>query len=510
MIGAGIGGLTVALLLAARGLDVVVCERAAAPGGKMRLLDVGRVAIDAGPTVFTMKWVFDEIFDEAGLTFDDAVGLRRLRTIARHAWNEHERLDLFADVRESADAIGAFAGAGAARGFLDFTRAAADAYGALRDTFLRASLPTMPGLVARMGVSGLRQFMQASPMKTMWSELGRYMPDPRLRQLFGRYATYVGSSPFEAPATLMLIAHVEQQGVWSVDGGMHGLARALAQAVERKGARIRYETHVDRVHVSGRRASGVVLKSGERVDADAVVFNGDVGALTAGMLGADAVSAVSRPTGARSLSAVTWLLRAQTDGFPLVRHAVFFSRDYQAEFKALMSACTLPADPTVYVCAQDRADDDDAPPAGPERLFCLINAPAAEPEAGPKTHHWTAEEIEGCRHMISRRLAACGLTLTPSGDSTEIVTPPHFERLFPGSAGALYGRVTHGAMASFQRPGSRTRIRGLYLAGGSVHPGAGVPMAALSGRLAARSVLQDLTSRVKFHPAAMPGGISTG
>jgi hypothetical protein len=151
----------------------------------------------------------------------------------------------------------------------------------------------------------------------MWRALGDYFRDPRLRQLFGRYATYCGSSPFQAPATLMLVAHVEQEGVWLVEGGMHRLAVALEGLAERRGATFRYGAEAAEILVAGGKVAGVRLASGERLDADAVVLNADVAAVAAGRFGPAAAGAVPKvPRSSRSLSAVTWALHARTEGFP--------------------------------------------------------------------------------------------------------------------------------------------------------------------------------------------------
>jgi 1-hydroxycarotenoid 3,4-desaturase len=530
VVGAGIGGLSAAMLLAARGAAVTVVERAAAPGGKMRTIEIDGQPIDAGPTVFTMRWVFEELFAAAGLTFADRLRLVPAAILARHAWNDRAQLDLHADIAASADAIGRFSGAAEARRFLEFCAAARNTYLALEHTFLTAERPSAPGLVGRMGLAGLRRFSSTNPMASLWSELGRYFHDPRLRQLFGRYATYVGSSPFAAPSTLMLIAHVEQDGVWLVEGGMHRIAVAMADAATRLGAEIRYRCDVSSIAVSGDgRATGVVLADGTRLAADAVVFNGDAAALAQGLAGAAARSAVPvLPPAGRSLSAVTFAMRAEARGFPLARHNVLFSADYRAEFDALVTARRMPADPTVYICAQDRGDEDRgdedrgdedrgahvplaARPDGRERLLCLINAPATGDRHDPTlANPWTTpEEICRCRTIMERRLAACGLTLTADPSAITVTTPSDFSRLFPGTGGALYGMASHGWTASFRRPAARTRLAGLYLAGGSAHPGAGVPMAALSGRIAAESLLKDLASQRRFRPAATPGGMST-
>ena len=510
VIGAGIGGLATALDLAARGFEVVVLERAAAPGGKMREEAVGGARLDAGPTVFTMRWVFEALFDAAGASFADHLTLQPAAVLARHAWDGGGRLDLFADAERSADAIGAFAGAADARGFRAFCERARRVYRALEGPFIRAPRPNPVSLAAAAGPSGVAGLMGASPFTTLWRALGDHFRDPRLRQLFGRYATYCGSSPFLAPATLMLVAHVEQDGVWLVEGGMHRLARAVEALAEQRGAAFRYNAEVAEIRVEGGRAAGVVLASGERLDADAVVVNADAAAVAAGLFGPAARGAVPRADRRdRSLSALTWATLAEAEGFPLSRHTVFFSDDYPAEFDDLFRRGRLPAAPTAYICAQDRgAGDGEAPPAGPERLLCLVNAPPVGDTAPP-----SQAEIERCETATFRLLERCGLTVRRH--DTVTTGPAEFERLFPATGGALYGRASHGWMASFARPGARTTLPGLYLAGGSAHPGAGVPMAALSGRQAASSIAADLlkagtrASTRRSHATATPGGIAT-
>lgn len=503
VIGAGIGGLSAALELASKGIRVAICERAANPGGKMRQVTVGGMPVDAGPTVLTLPDVLGTLFAECGAVLESSVTLRPLDVLARHAWSDSGRLDLFADTQRTADAIGDFAGAAEARGYLAFSRRSKEIFETLDKTFMRAQRPNPLSLVARTPLRDLVRLSRISPFATMWSELSKYFRDPRLRQLFGRYATYCGSSPFAAPATLMLVAHAEQRGVWTVDGGMHRLAEAMAQLAARLGVQIRYGAHVEEIIIRSGRAAGVTLRSGETLDASCVIANADTAALAGGLFGSVASRAVApSPADRRSLSAITFMLAARTHGFPLARHTVFFSRDYAAEFRDILDIQRLPAEPTVYVCAQDRDGQFSGTPQTHERLLCLVNAPAT----GDR-HAFDAAEIEQCRQRMIAQFRRCGLSIETKAQIA--VSPADFNALFPATGGALYGMATHGWRASFRRPGARSRIPGLYLAGGSVHPGPGVPMAAISGRLAAQSAIADLASMRRFRPAAMPGGMST-
>ncbi|WP_041795397.1 1-hydroxycarotenoid 3,4-desaturase CrtD [Pararhodospirillum photometricum] len=490
VIGAGMGGLAAALDLAARGVPVTVVEQASSPGGKLRQQRVGTVEIDAGPTVLTMRWVFESLFADAGSRLDDALTLHSASLLARHAWTQGGRLDLHADPERTEAEIGALCGAAEARRFRLFRARAREIHDLLKPTFIEAPRPTPVGLMRRMGAKGLADLARIAPFTTLWKTLGDFFHDPRLRQLFARYATYVGSSPFDAPATLMLIAHVEQEGVWLVEGGMSRLAEALADLARQKGADLRFNTAATGLEVRQGRVSGVRLADGSRLEASAVIANTDLASLAAGTLGPEAARAQPGITPAdRSLSAVTWALEAEVEGFPLTRHTVFFPPDYAGEFAALTQRRVLPPEPTVYLCAQDRDGAEGPPPCGPERLLILINAPAT----GDR-HPFDDKEIAQCQARTFAVMERCGCRIRPQDPGPRVTTPRDFNTMFPGTGGALYGRSTHGWNASFGRMGSATALPGLWVAGGGVHPGPGIPMAVLSGRLAARAALQALTS----------------
>lgn len=497
VVGAGIAGLSAALGLAARGVDVTVVERAGAPGGKMREQAVDDSRVDAGPTVLTMRWILDEVFALAGASLASAVQLRELEVLASHGWQDGSRLELFADESRSADAIAAFAGPREARGYREFCARARSAYAALEPAFLRQAAPSVPKLLRSCGLQGLGGLWRAAPFSSLWRALGAHFRDPRLRQLFGRYATYCGSSPFLAPATLMVIAHVEQLGVWRVEGGMYRLAEALAARASTLGVAFRYLTEASAVRTRrGGPVVGIELADGETLDADAVIANADPRAFATGLLGDACVGAFATADRREpSLSALTWSLRARTEGFPLSHHNVFFSPDYAREFREILQARGLPSTPTTYVCAQDRHGPGESPGAA-ERLFVLVNAPALARDVS-----LADEDIAACEARTFAQLAACGLRIERTATPAVRTTPHDFATLFPGSRGALYGTATHGWRASFSRPGARTGLRGLYLAGGATHPGAGVPMAALSGLHAADAVLKDLGRAALGAPA---------
>jgi len=518
VIGAGVGGLVSALLLACKGLDVTLVEAAAEPGGKMRQQVVDGARIDGGPTVFTMRWVFDQIFAQAGTTLEAEVALQPLSVLARHAWRGRngaphvpatDRLDLLADKDASADAIARFSGPAEGRRYLAFCDETAKVYRHLEAAHIRSQRPNLLRMGQRLGPAGLGALAGLGPFASLWRRLAHHFHDPRLQQLFGRYATYCGTSPWVAPATLMLVAHVEQCGVWSLRGGMHALAQSLAGLARARGARLVFGQRCEQIETRQGRVAAVRLADGRVLPADAVIFNGDAQALSQGLLG-PAVTRAAPPVQVRqrSLSALTWAVNAPTSGFDLVRHNVFFDDDYASEFDDIFRLRRLPQRGTVYVCAQDR-DDLGAAPGGAgnvraERLLCLVNAP---PDGDNRPLE--ASEIASCQTRSLALLQHCGLQVDPQPHQMQATTPTDFNRLFPATGGALYGPASQGWMAVFRRSGSTTPVPGLYLAGGSVHPGPGVPMAAMSGCLAAETLLEHLDSTSRSRRAATFGGIST-
>lgn len=482
VVGAGMAGLAASIALSSRGEDVTLLEAKSYPGGKMREIASTIGGIDSGPTVFTMKYVFDELFKLAGAKLEDHVSITKANVLARHAWNDKGVFDLHADREKSADAIGSFFDKQNADGYLRFCEDAGSIFETLKDTMIGAQRPSPFELTQRIGFTNFKSILGLKPLSTLWNALGNYFPDPRLQQLFGRYATYVGSSPYAAPATLMLIAHVEQEGVWMIDGGMHRLAVAMLELAKTKGITFMENANAQKILVQNNKACGVILESGEILTANKVIFCGDVSKLTSSFLSDSKQSPQTVTPSKRSLSALTWSMTAKTSGINLHRHNVFFSDDYKGEFDSIFKSNMIPEKPTLYICAQDRNDDFAKTTSKEERLLCLINSPAFG-----DSKRLSGDELDTCQANMMAISRKCGLEIeTVSLHATQA---SDFEALFPGSGGALYGRASHGWAASFARPGCETKIQGLYLAGGSVHPGPGVPMATMSGMLAAEKIL---------------------
>ena len=236
VVGGGFGGLSAAVELANKGFEVNLLDPESELGGKVaRIEDSEGNSYDCGPTVVTLKDVFSNLFSKSGENIDEYVKFNKLDIIARHAWSSDETLDLFSDPQKSFEAVAKFAGITEAKNFQEFSLLAHELFTVLEKTYMKCQKPGMLKMINTIGLRGSRCLLQAGAFSSLWEKLERTFQDTRLRQLFGRYATYCGSSPWEAPSTLMLIWDVEMQGVWSVEGGVINLARALKKLAIKKG-----------------------------------------------------------------------------------------------------------------------------------------------------------------------------------------------------------------------------------------------------------------------------------
>ena len=479
VIGAGLGGLAAAVELAAAGRRVLVLEAGPRVGGKAGVQHHDGVSFDTGPSVLTMPDVLGRLLGRAGMALGTDIVLRQPEPAFRYRWPDGATVDLHHDLGASLDSVGAALGADARaelERFLDYSRTIWDA---AAPRFVHGPAPTL-GRVLSMGLGAIASLRHIDPFRSMDAGIGRAVRSPRLLDILRRYATYNGSDPRRAPATLNCIAHVELAlGGYGIEGGMHRVPEALAEAARRLGAQLRFDTPVRGVQLSGGRVVGVRTDSGD-VPAAVVVTNADAAHLTGALLPPGARHGI--PTdGTPSMSGWNTVYRAARPdgGPPRPAHEVLFPPDDTAEFEDIFDRDRPPADPTVYLCAQEPCHGR-AGWAGHEPVFAMANAPA-EPATGERDPAiW-----DGLARAVRGRLDAAGL-LAPDDQAVWTRTPTDLARTFPGSRGAIYGLASNDMMAAFRRPrNAAPAVPGLFLASGSAHPGGGMPMAMLSGVAAA-------------------------
>ncbi len=487
VIGAGVGGLSAAIGLAARGARVTVLEQGPQVGGKLNQWAEGGYTFDTGPHVLTMLWALEEVFAAVGRRLGDVLELARLDTVCRYHFEDGDTLDAPGDPEEAARAIAAFAPGEEAgfRRFLDYARRVSEA---TTDPFLRQDFGAqVRGVPTPAQWGQLREFLALKPWRTLRQVVSEHFTDPRLRQVFELYALYSGSHPARASGIFATVADVQwRQGTFYVRGGLYGLAEALREAAEAVGVTVETNTGVREVIIKQGRARGVVTADGTRRFADAVVCNADaLGAMTSLV----PVAARRRWTASRvaeiepSTSAFLLLLGVEGEYPQLAHHNSFLAADGAAEFAAIFDRQRPADDPTVGVACQSVTDPTKAPP-GCTNLFVMTNPPALSP-----VFDWT-QEADAYRDAVLTKLERMGLTDLRNRIRVEQRwTPLDLQNRYGAYRGAIYGLSSNGWRQGFLRPPQVSPdVRGLYYVGGSTHPGGGVPLCALSGMNVARQI----------------------
>lgn len=489
VVGAGVGGLAAAIHLGAAGHEVTVVERLDGIGGKLAERRAQGFAWETGPSLLTLPTVFDELASVAGRRLEDLVELVRLDPICRYRFADGSTLDHRAGLGDAAEAAEVLS-PGAGEEWRNFMDHAGSVWEVAERTFFAGPMASPLRLLRRM--RSPRDLAAIDPLRTLHARAAASFADPRLVQYVDRYATYSGSSPFAAPATLSCIPHIEQHhGAWYVMGGLGRLADALGQLAVDVGVSIRTRCDVASLVSDGSRASGVRLADGEVVAADAVVADVDALHLFRDL--------VRSPRGRRraeraprSSSAFVLLLGVEGRTPGLTHHNVSFSADYADEFASLFDRGEPAPDPTVYVAASSITDPAQAP-AGHENWFVLVNAPSFATKRGPDAEPHSAEQAyAGYGDHVLEVMAGRGWDLAGRIVHREEITPADIARRYRTPGGSIYGTSSNGPMAAFLRPGNRGPLDRLYLCGGSSHPGGGLPLVAVSGRIAAELALADL------------------
>lgn len=487
VIGAGIGGLASTLQLAHQGYEVEVFETHRVAGGKMRTTMSSLGPVDAGPTVFTLKHIFDNLFQTVNENIEDHLTLKSEPLLARHFWPDGTTLDLRANPDQNYKALKEFAGKKSAEEFNTFHKLTRDLYESFYQPILNSPKPSIASSIRKSLKPSLNIIPAIMPGRTLTHLVNSHFSDERLRQLFARYATYVGGSPFDSPAILSLIWYAESLGVWKIKGGMHKLAKKLTELAEKRSARFRFNNSVTEILVSNGKTKGIRLDNGKEFFSDYVVFNGDPNAIFTGLLGKNLTRSIpQKSVKDRSLSAYVWTFAAQPSLNNLAHHNVFFNKTYRSEFDDI-AAGRMPKDPTLYVCAQDLEGPTES--VTEQKFEIIMNAAPLS-----NNNFNEEEEFKICQEITFKNLKSMGLSFEPNPTSKVLTTPKNFSQLFPASNGSLYGLNPRKFMTTFLRPQARTKIQGLYLTGGGVHPGPGIPMALLSGQHAAAAIMKDQTS----------------
>jgi len=502
VVGAGVGGLAAAARLAAAGLAVTVLERAPVVGGKLGSVRHGAYVFDTGPSLLTLPAVFRQLFDATGGPLDEALELQAIDPGLTCHFADGVTVTLpGAGPAAVATRLGQAFGEEAGEQWRALMARAARIWALTREPVLGSPIAGVRDLLplARQ----LSDIREVAPFTTLRGLGRRTLTDPHLRTLLDRYATYSGSDPRRAPAALVTVPYVESAfGMWHVAGGVHQLGLAVAARAAAAGAQVRTGTAVVEVLTGGGRVRAVRTGDGDVLPAEAVIVNADATCLYRDLLDPPgrriAHAAVRRLQAAvPSFSGFSLLLalRGRTPG--LGHHTVVFPADYDAEFAALFARRPVPvSDPTLYLCSPA---DPRMHPVDGEAVVVLVNAPRhAEPTADgqpPGTVNWRAAGVaEGYAERLLDLLAARGWPLRQRRLWWQWRSPADLADATGAPGGAIYGSASHGPRGAFLRAANRSPVPGLYLVGGSAHPGGGLPLVAMSAAIVSRLVRADLAS----------------
>jgi phytoene desaturase len=491
VIGAGLAGLSAAATLAARGRAVVVFEANPWLGGKAALLEEGGFRFDMGPTILTVPSVLKRIWSEAGRDLASDVELIRLDPQWRCFFDGGTTLDLCEDPAGMDAALDRLAPGSSARyrKFLDYAARLHDI--SERYYFWKpiGSIADMFKLRDSVRAGTLRDVLALRMGSTVAGTVRSFVPEKRIAQMLDHFTQYIGSSPYNAPAVLCGIAHMQtQEGIWYPKGGTRAVPLALESLCRSLGVTFRLGTGIRRLIVERGRAAAVETDSGERVPCSAVVSNMDAVRTHRELIdGAPAAKFLARRRYEPACSGVVLYLGLHKRYDHLLHHDFVFSRDPEEEFDAIYRKGEPAPDPTCYIAAPARTEPSVAP-AGGEALYVLVHTPHLRP------HHDWSKMFPAYRRVILDKLkTAAGLDDLEDRIVVErALTPQDIHDRYRVLDGAIYGLASHGRFLGAFKPVNRSPdVKGLYLAGGAAHPGPGMPMVLMSGWIAADALDRD-------------------
>lgn len=489
VIGGGLGALSGAIRLARLGFSVQLFEKNPKIGGKVNEVVLEGYRFDTGASLLTMPFVIDELFDFAGFKRSDYLDFVSIDPICRYFFSDGSVMDASADKAKMRVAIAQLS-PNDVEAYQRFLKYAERIHALTSEIFMFTPIHEFGKLMKARHFQTLFSLHQIDPFRTVHQSVSRFFSDPRLIQLFDRYATYNGSDPFQAPATLNIIPYIEYGlGGYYVRGGIYRLVDALVTVAHEVGVQVHTSAKVEKICYDRKRVRGVQV-NGEKIESDYV------------LCGADAVVAYNELIDGHqkrrerlnrlepSLSGMVFLWGVSAKHPKLAHHNIVFSSDYDAEFKKIFKHQQVPDDPTIYIAITSKPDAEHAPADG-ENWFVLLNMPYLAPG-----QVWETEKVR-MRRVVLDKLKRLGFDIAACIEVEEVYTPEDFAELYASNQGSIYGISSNSKMTAFKRIPNRSRLLdGLYFAGGSVHPGGGIPLVILSGKMAATLIAEDNQSRI--------------
>jgi phytoene desaturase len=489
VIGAGIGGMCTAARLAKAGHHVTIFEASDRTGGKCRTEWIGRYAFDTGPSLLTIPAVFRDFFQRTGDVMGRVLELEAVDPSFDYRFHDGKRVQ-FTNLsrKKTLESIASELGDSAATEWDIALNRAEAMWDVSRNAFVESELKSPLSLLKRRHL--LRDLKIIAPFATLRSF---NFNSKHLSKIMDRYATYSGSDPRTAPAVLSTIAFIEESfGAWHIKGGVGTLADAVTSRCDKLGVKIQLNTAVKSIDLHKGKASGVTLQDGTELQFDVVVSNSDAGLTYKKLLPSKhrktrkARKALDKSQ--PSFAGFSLLLGLRPSTLPkLSHHTILFPENYDLEFESLFNLQTPVEKPTIYICAPHDATMVKA--EGHSSITVLVNAPRHS--ASGEGFDWSDEVFNKTyAEKIIDQIEAAGIEIRSRLDLLAIRTPFDLENAVNAPGGSIYGTSSNGPRAAFLRAKNRSRIKDLYLVGGSAHPGGGLPLVGLSAEIVAEAILE--------------------
>ena len=473
IIGSGIAGLGSALRLRQKGYQVKVFEANGYVGGKISAISENGYRFDTGPSLFTMPELVDQLFELYNLESEDYFRYKRKEIICNYFWSDGSRFSAAADTEKFINEASDFFNTSPTQ-LKTYLKRNEEKFKLTEDVFLRKSLHKSDTYLSTKTLRALSSVWKLNLFTSLHALNESYFSHPKLVQLFDRYATYNGSSPYRTPGIMSMVPHLEMDGgTFFPEGGMHSISQSLFRLALDQGVKFYLNEKVEEILTEGRVAKGVRTSTGSYL-AEVVISNADVYATYRSLM--PQVRPPKRSLNQeRSTSALIFYWGINRTFRELDLHNIFFSDHYEEEFDCLFDKKKIHDDPTIYVNITSKENKDDAP-KGCENWFVMVNAPANYGQ------DWTGLISEVRGNVISKLNKTLKISLEDHIELEKTLDPVKIEQTTRSFRGSLYGSSSNNRLAAFFRhPNYASKIKNLYFCGGSVHPGGGIPLCLLSG-----------------------------
>lgn len=483
IIGAGLGGLSAAIRLAHQGYNVTVYEQNSTAGGKARSIEQNGFRFDTGPSLLTMPFVIEELFNSVGENISDYLTIKKLDNLCRYFYEDNTVLNAYSDVNKFADEIESNTSE-KKDSLLKYLNYCKTIYDLTADIFLFNDLYDVSTYTNSKALKTLFKIGKIDSFRTMDEANRSFFTDEKIIQLFNRYATYNGSNPFQCPATLNIISHVEYNiGGYYIEGGMYKLTEALYGLALKKGVKFEFGSKVSRIIHHKTFVQGIEVND-RAIHCEAVISNADVYNTYNNLLGDSSSKPAKKYNSLEpSSSALVYYWGVEVISDKLDVHNILFSADYKNEFDELFEKKVYPTDPTIYIYISSKFAKDDAS-SGKENWFVMINTPYVN-------DNMKSPDAKLKETILNKIKKITGYDIKDKIISEKIMTPFDIESQTGSFKGGIYGISSNNRKAAFMRQANRSKYyKNLYFTGGSAHPGGGIPLVLLSGKLCAESVMK--------------------